>query len=47
MVNGLLMTAVEAAALDAVLGSIQTQVDDRRLTVHLGIDVATLEEVLR
>jgi len=40
------MTAEEASALDAVLGSIQTRVDGARLTVHLGIDVTLLSEVL-
>ena len=40
------MTAEEAGALGAVLGSIQTRVDGARLTIHLGIDVALLNEVL-
>jgi hypothetical protein len=40
------MTPEEAAALDAVLGSIETRVDGSRLTIHLGIDVVTLQAVL-
>jgi len=40
------MTAAEASALDAVIGSIQTQVDGARLTVHLGIDLALLQKVM-
>jgi len=45
-VRGGQMSAAEAGALDAVLGSIETRVDGRRLSVQLGIDVATLKEVM-
>jgi hypothetical protein len=41
------MTAAAAAALDSVLGSIETRVDGARLTVQLGIDVTTLREALQ
>jgi hypothetical protein len=41
------MTAAAAAALDSVLGSIETRVVGARLTVQLGIDVTTLREALQ
>jgi hypothetical protein len=41
------MRPEDATALDAVLESIGTRVDGPRLTVHLGIDVATLRAVLQ
>ena len=40
------MSAEAGAALASVLGSIETRVDGARLTVHLGIDVLTLREVM-
>ena len=40
------MSAEAGAALDEVLGSIETRVDGARLTVQLGIDVHTLRQAL-